>query len=310
MFILRLAKRVTDAVQHILRGRGNHGSLEDDEGVDYIEPLSDAFDASEIGPGIDWKSLSQVDRDFLQALYGRDAAGAKAAFAAGARAFDCGHGCNALMLAAATADEELVSLLRAEGVTEGPESEAYFEVLEFSERAKTPSFTAALAEIERLTGEMPQPAERAQARCVSLPEKAAADFLLRHHERLFDMGCYVFRYGRQYDKRRVKDVLWILPTKDPFAVMAFTGVSGMNYDIENHLVMHWMKQLQQDQPFVMTDCRPDLLSGRFKAPIADVDAMAKRMYAFCPDIVDQGTETVAQLAKELRETNRFFFWWD
>jgi hypothetical protein len=42
----------------------------------------------------------------------------------------------------------------------------------------------------------------------------------------------------------------------------------------------------------------------------DVEAMAKRMYAFCPDIVDQGTNTVEALARELKETNALFFWWD
>lgn len=50
--------------------------------------------------------------------------------------------------------------------------------------------------------------------------------------------------------------------------------------------------------------------GRFLEPIADPKALAKRMYAFCPDIVDQGCGTVGRLAKELVKTQRFFFWWD
>jgi hypothetical protein len=87
-------------------------------------------------------------------------------------------------------------------------------------------------------------------------------------------------------------------------------VDGINYDIDNHLVIRWMKRLDRDQPFLMTGCGRDFLSGRFVSKLPDADAMAKRMYAFCPDIVDQGTGSVEALAKELRKTNELYFWWD
>jgi hypothetical protein len=37
---------------------------------------------------------------------------------------------------------------------------------------------------------------------------------------------------------------------------------------------------------------------------------AKEVYQFCPDVVDQGTETVEALASERKRTNRVYLWWD
>jgi len=44
--------------------------------------------------------------------------------------------------------------------------------------------------------------------------------------------------------------------------------------------------------------------------INDADALARRFYAFCPDVVNQGTETVDALARELRESKQLYCWWD
>ena len=54
------------------------------------------------------------------------------------------------------------------------------------------------------------------------------------------------------------------------------------------------------------------MAGWFRRPLSRADAavLARRMYRFCPDIVDQGTGTVAALAKELEQTNELFLWWD
>jgi hypothetical protein len=52
------------------------------------------------------------------------------------------------------------------------------------------------------------------------------------------------------------------------------------------------------------------VEGRFRSAIRDADALARRFYAFCPDIVDQGAETVEALARELVESQRLYCWWD
>ncbi len=53
----------------------------------------------------------------------------------------------------------------------------------------------------------------------------------------------------------------------------------------------------------------DYMEGFFTAPVKDPEALARRMYQFCPDIVDQGVGTVNKLARELRNGS-LYFWWD
>ena len=38
--------------------------------------------------------------------------------------------------------------------------------------------------------------------------------------------------------------------------------------------------------------------------------LAKEQYAYCYDIVEQGTETIPALASELLKSKIWFFWWD
>ncbi len=39
-------------------------------------------------------------------------------------------------------------------------------------------------------------------------------------------------------------------------------------------------------------------------------ALAEKQYAFCPDVVEQGLETIQALADYLRKSTVWFFWWD
>lgn len=34
------------------------------------------------------------------------------------------------------------------------------------------------------------------------------------------------------------------------------------------------------------------------------------MYEFCPDIVEQGTESIEELVEEIKKTKKLFLWWD
>jgi hypothetical protein len=52
------------------------------------------------------------------------------------------------------------------------------------------------------------------------------------------------------------------------------------------------------------------MQGRFVREIGDANALARRFYAFCPDIVDQGTGSVEALAQELRRSRTLYCWWD
>jgi hypothetical protein len=53
----------------------------------------------------------------------------------------------------------------------------------------------------------------------------------------------------------------------------------------------------------------DYMEGHLTSPVKDAQALAQRMYAFCPDIVDQGVGDIDKLADALKKCT-LYFWWD
>ena len=102
-----------------------------------------------------------------------------------------------------------------------------------------------------------------------------------------------------------------IPSRDWADALRCAGTNGCNYDLMTDDVIRWLRKLEAEQPFDITAVAHDLVEGRFRSPIAKPTAMAKRMYRFCPDLVDQGCGTVGKLAKELAgDTPLLYFWWD
>ena len=52
------------------------------------------------------------------------------------------------------------------------------------------------------------------------------------------------------------------------------------------------------------------MEGIYDAPPADPKELAKFLYEFCPDIVDQGVGTVRKLEKSLQKGRDLYLWWD
>lgn len=58
---------------------------------------------------------------------------------------------------------------------------------------------------------------------------------------------------------------------------------------------------------------PDLMEMCVSRPPTTRDAAltrAKEQYIYCPDVVDQGTQTLQRLAAGLLNGTAWYFWWD
>ncbi len=54
----------------------------------------------------------------------------------------------------------------------------------------------------------------------------------------------------------------------------------------------------------------DWTEARITRPPADMLPFARAVYQFSPDVVDQGTGSVEELAKEMRRSGTVYLWWD
>jgi Domain of unknown function (DUF4253) len=180
---------------------------------------------------------------------------------------------------------------------------------ELAKRARRPAFRLA---VDAFAAE---PGVR-RVKVVGLP--GAVGFRAEHalveehlagwNERYRHRGAFVLRYEDSFGYGG-GDAVLVLPTTDDLEAVDAAGTDGVNWDISHRQILDWLRDLMKTDPFVVTGAGLDFVEGRFVEPPANADALAEKMYRFCPDIVDQGTGTVAALADEL-ERGGLYLWWD
>ncbi|TYQ23469.1 ankyrin repeat domain-containing protein [Pseudanabaena sp. UWO310] len=181
---------------------------------------------------------------------------------------------------------------------------------DFSERAATDEYQQAVSDLAEICGD----------KAIAINELEGGFYInVRTNKRkeidvealqndFLERDCFVFQCDRSIDN--LPHRLWILPTTDKYEAIAAMGTNGYNYGIGTGYVLKWLRELEEEQPFVITIIRGDLLSGRFLTPIQDPEELAERMYEFCPDLVDQGCGSVENLADSLKTSDNLYFWWD
>lgn len=104
-----------------------------------------------------------------------------------------------------------------------------------------------------------------------------------------------------------------IPTAQSWEIPAFLRWGGWNAcpPPEYHVaaLRHWHEAFGAQLVAISGD-RMDLHVERPPASHAQALAVAREIYRYCPDIVDQGTETVAALAATMVSGHWWNFWWD
>ncbi|WP_116789913.1 DUF4253 domain-containing protein [Flavobacterium psychrotrophum] len=106
------------------------------------------------------------------------------------------------------------------------------------------------------------------------------------------------------------DSLTILKTKDQFDILRAVGTEAVNYNHTTNAIIGTLYRWHTKYPFTIKGAGPDWIEAQFIKQPADMTAFAKELYAFCPDIVDQGSGSVDEMAKEMKDNNILYLWWD
>lgn len=138
--------------------------------------------------------------------------------------------------------------------------------------------------------------------------QTSAELVLRLKDSFRKRGYFIFRaeqhFGYQPDK------IAVLKSGDQFDILKYRRTDGANYSISNDSVINKLKEWNSRFPFEIIGADRDMVEAQFIRKPADMEAFAKEVYTFCPDIVDQGTETVERLAEEMKQSNVLYLWWD
>jgi hypothetical protein len=180
---------------------------------------------------------------------------------------------------------------------------------DFHEAAQSQSFREAVVDFEKHSGGERVPVEGLPgAEGFRIETKHVDRNLLAWNQEYRNRGAYVFRYDNAYGYAR--DAVILLPTTDQWTVLDAAATDGVNYGLSHADVVRKLRNLNRTHAFVLTEAGLDYVAGRFVRPIGDSEALAQRLYRLCPDIVDQGPETVEALARELDKSQELFCWWD
>ena len=123
-----------------------------------------------------------------------------------------------------------------------------------------------------------------------------------------DSGYLIFlqevHFGFQPDR------VGILRSTDKYDVLRVRRTNGINYDLSDEDVISKIREWDERYGLDFTGADFDWFEAAFETPPKDYAKFAREVYAFCPDIVDQGAGSVEELAKEIERTKSVYLWWD
>lgn len=122
-------------------------------------------------------------------------------------------------------------------------------------------------------------------------------------------GCTIFILEENHSKDN-PDKIGVLKTLSKYDVLRQAKTDAANYNIDNDSLQHIIKKIDDKYDLDLIGASSDWCEFIIRKEPEDWLAFAKEIYKICPDIVDQGTNTVEELAKELKESKTLFLWWD
>jgi hypothetical protein len=106
------------------------------------------------------------------------------------------------------------------------------------------------------------------------------------------------------------DRVAVLRSRDPFDALRTMATNGTNYEIDTDSIITRLREWDRRYGLRIVGAGLDWTEAELVRDPRDWLAFAREVYEFCPDVVDQGTETVEALAEEIKKSRTVYLWWD
>jgi hypothetical protein len=177
------------------------------------------------------------------------------------------------------------------------------------------SFAAAVTAVEKATGVKSDAfaagkpsVPLSKGRSFALDSRTADRLLAGSHAAFRKAGFYLFRYERGFGLPGERDHVALLATADRDAVLRRMGTAD-GRGATTEAVVGWLKQLEKEAPFELSEIGVDYIAGRFARVPADPHAMARRTIAIAPALLSGGDREVDLLAEEIRANRSLYLIW-
>ncbi|MEO3946051.1 DUF4253 domain-containing protein [Gorillibacterium sp. CAU 1737] len=96
----------------------------------------------------------------------------------------------------------------------------------------------------------------------------------------------------------------------PFDILRLAQTDAANYDLSTEDIITKLKELDRRYGIRIYAAETECVGFELLKQPSDIEAFAEELYAFCPDLVDQGVGTMEQLIAYLKEDRYLHLWWD
>ena len=90
-------------------------------------------------------------------------------------------------------------------------------------------------------------------------------------------------------------------TNDPLAAVRDADTCAPNFDLDTNAIVAELIKWQSLCDFKVTSAQGDRVDIEFVTLPQDMDAFVRDLYAFCPDLVDQGAGCVHEMVEAMEE---------
>ena len=113
-----------------------------------------------------------------------------------------------------------------------------------------------------------------------------------------------------FDDDDHKFYLGAIKSNDEMDILRWRGTNGINYDHTNQDIINKLEEWGKENPVRIVGVSFDWILFNFEHPVKDVEQLAKEVYDFCPDVVEQGVGTMDELKHFIKKENGIYLWWD
>lgn len=152
--------------------------------------------------------------------------------------------------------------------------------------------------------------EKPSAICSLTSEEQAKKIVRANREKFMQAGKTIFICEMIFTGANSGYKVALVATPDPYQAMEYMETNGINFDIETKDIIARYKKWDNEFGIKHLSIGFDFCECEIVNTKINYKQLADEVYEFCPDVVEQGTETVERLEEEIKRTGSVYLWWD
>ncbi|PCJ67778.1 MAG: hypothetical protein COA58_01180 [Bacteroidetes bacterium] len=138
----------------------------------------------------------------------------------------------------------------------------------------------------------------------------SADLIENLNDEFHAKGYTIFMRENNFGLNDSKDKIAVVKTINKSEILKAVQTNGINWDIDNDSLISIIERFDKQLDLQFIGASYDWCEFRIKKTNVNWNTLADEVYEVCPDVVDQGTGAVDELAREMAQSKTLFFWWD